>query len=126
MANDHLILDDITTQHDTMQDAVIAKSSDRVFENGIQEAANYMAWCIDKGLKNLGITLHGKMQPGIIEDILKAKKVEVQQYKSREHSGVYIYQDTELQYFISDIIIPPKDKFIIFHKQKFIVRTNVV
>jgi len=124
MANNHLTLDKIGVQHDTMQAAVIAKSSDRVFDSLI-EAANYITWCIQKAMKNLKVELHANMRPEIVETILNAKKIEIQQYKSNEHSGIYIYCDTELQYFISDIIVPKKNKFVIFHKPKFIIRTNV-
>ncbi len=124
MANDHLTLDEITTQHDTMLDAVIAKSSDKIFD-GLQEAGNYIRHCVIAAMRSLGIELHAKMPGGVVDDILKAKKVEIQQYKSKEHSGTYIYLDDELQYFISDIIIASSSSFIYFHKPKYIVRTNV-
>jgi len=124
-ANDHLTLDEIGVQHDDMLKAVIAKSLDRPFTT-LNEAAIYTTWCIDKTLKNLKINLHGGIRPEIIDSILKAKKVEIQQYKSNEHSGTFIYLDTELQYFISDIIIRRgNDVIITFDQPEYIVRTNV-
>ena len=123
-ANDHLTLDEIGVQHDDMQRLIVAKSSDRTFDN-TGEATRYLAWCIQRALFKMGLRLHDKMHPGIIESILKAKKVEIQQFKSNEHSGTYIYKDTELQYFISDIIIKNGKDVIIFHKPKYVVRTNV-
>jgi hypothetical protein len=121
MANDFMILEDIGTQHDTMLEKVIAKSSDRSF-NSLNEAMDYTAWCIRKGLKNLGIDANEKTPDFVIDACLKEKKVEVQRYKSNEHAGVFIYCDSELQYFISDAF--EKDD-IIFHKKIYYVRTNV-
>lgn len=121
MANDFMILEDIGTQHDTMLERVIAKSSDRSFDN-LKEAMNYTAWCIRKGLKNLGIEANDKTPGFVINAGLKDKKVEVQRFKSNEHAGVFIYCDSELQYFISDAF--EKDD-IIFHRKIYYVRTDV-
>jgi len=125
MANDHLTLDEIGVQHDDMMKAVIAKSFDREFDNA-PEALRFMGACIKKALDNLKVVINGDMPPEIISSILKAKKVEIQEYKSGEHLGTYIYLDTELQYFISSLIVKSGTGVIIFHKPKYIVRTNVM
>ena len=124
MANNHLTLDEIGVQHDTMQNSVIAKSSDKIFET-FPEAVRYIGWCANKALLNLKVKLHPGMQPGVVDDIMKAKQVEIQQYKSNEHSGTYIYKDTDLEYFVSDIIKKTRNEFIIFDQPKFVVRSNV-
>lgn len=122
MANDFLTLEEISGQHDDMMKAVIAKSSNKIFDD-IYEAARYNMWCTRKALSNLGIELHKDMLPEIIDAILKAKKVEVQNYKSGEYRGTFIYKDSELQYYISDIWL--KKSQIVFHKEKWGVITNV-
>lgn len=122
MANDHLTLDEIGVQHDTMQSSVIAKSSDKIFDS-IGEAAYFTKDCIQKAIENMGLTIDKNTPPDIVESLMKEKKIEIQQYKSNEHTGTYFYIDTELQYFISDIERKTGD--IIFHKPKWVVRTNV-
>lgn len=122
MENGFLTLDEIGVQHDTRQAEIIGKSHDRIFDN-IPEAGQYTSWCIKKALENLKVKIDPKMPPDIMEMALGEKGVEIQQYKSNEHTGTYIYRKNLLEYFISDI--EKKTGDIIFHKEKWVVRTNV-
>ena len=122
MANDHLTLEEIEGQHDTMVERVIAKSSDREFTSQL-EALKYIAWCIHKGLTNLGIRINSKIPEKIVQRIMEVKKLKIEQHTWGEHPGTFIYIDDELQYFISDPEI--KKSQIVFHKPHWVVRTNV-
>lgn len=122
MANDHLTLEEIEGQHDTMVSRVIAKSSDRSFTSQ-KEALKFIAWSIHTGLNRLGININGKMPEKIVQRIMDEKKLKIEQHTWGEHPGTFVYIDDELQYFVSDP--EPKRSQIIFHKPEWVVRTNV-
>lgn len=123
MGNQNQTLDSITSDHDTQMKIVISKTTDKIFDS-MGEAAKYGVWCIQKAFDNLGVKFTDKTPSSVIDGVLKERRIEVQRFETIDkHQGIFFYEDDELQYFISDV--EKKTGAIIFHKPKWLIRTNV-